>query len=412
MELEKNVTLVDLPAVDTTQDIYIKGFIFPTFSEKYLKPMLEHVGLNVKYYNLNKGNLKRKLEEIKKSENIYTHLTANKYYSFKLFKKVVKKPLIVGGPLPKFRPDLFTEDIVIDNELEEGGLFKLFNLKAPSPWYDKDFRPSNPKKLFKNKSVCKDFSSIILTSRGCPFNCTFCLLGAYHKRVHNRHLFSIKKELELLKKSNSVFIADPSVTLNKFYLQLFDMLKEFKNLKYSLNVRADQLTDKMINKLKRMNIRKLYIGVEYPKNNILCKINKGETVEIIEERLDKLDEEGINYHLSFILGLERDQKEWEDIRKFVRKTSPETVSIHFLIPHPGTKYESLSRDWFKSKSWPFDIQNLVLGKEKAKKLKRQFEGLLGYPQNRYHTITPHNHSKTFKIINKQLSLLERIVTQL
>ncbi|MFQ7801468.1 MAG: hypothetical protein ACLRHW_18480 [Coprobacillus cateniformis] len=51
--MKKQIFLVDLPAVDTVQDIYIKGYICPTFTNRYLRPILEHYGISVKYYNLN-----------------------------------------------------------------------------------------------------------------------------------------------------------------------------------------------------------------------------------------------------------------------------------------------------------------------------------------------------------------------
>ena len=45
------------------------------------------------------------------------------------------------------------------------------------------------------------------------------------------------------------------------------------------------------------------------------------------------------------------------------------------------------------------------------RLKTEISNYFNYPINAYHTITPHDHTETFKIINKKLNELEKIVNE-
>ena len=62
---------------------------------------------------------------------------------------------------------------------------------------------------------------------------------------------------------------------------------------------------------------------------------------------------------------------------------------------------------FKDKEWPYNISNSINNSEN---LKKEIATYFGYPINKYHTITPHNHYETFKIIDKKLEELESAVS--
>lgn len=400
----KKIILVDLPAVDTAQDVYTKGFIFPTFTQKYLKKILEMNDITVYYYNLNNINIKKAIEEINElGAPVYIHLIANKYYSYKIFKKLVKNKLLVGGPLPKFDKKTFNDVTIIDDELEEDGILKYFNIENKNIWNSPVFCPNKIDSNFENKTVKKDFSNIILLSRGCLYKCAFCIHSCYHKQVHVRNIQSIELELNNYRNQNtSIYIADASIGNLRLYNDILNLLSKYKNIKFSMNIRADQINDNTIEKLKNINIDRLYIGVESVNDLELKKYNKGETSNKILEGLELLRKNNINYHLSFIIseGLSN-----ENIKELDKIYKAKTYSFHYYIPYPGTfKYNSI--EYFDDKNWPQKIFDNNLD---IKKLKVKISKYFNYPINNYHTITPHNHINTFKIISKKLEELESCV---
>lgn len=398
------ITIVDLPAIDTTQDVYIKGFIFPTFSEKYLVPLLKFEGIDVTYINLNNVDFEKIDELIDDSSDIYVHLTANKYYSYSLFKKLVNRKILVGGPLPKFRPELFEDQIVIGNELEEEGILEHLGVKRESAWSNESFIPFNPAKNYENKSVENDFSEIVLFNRGCSYNCDFCIHAKYHKSLHRRHIRSIDHELSLYNKNNTkLYIADASIANTKSYQEIFSIMKKYNNISYSMNVRADQISQEFLHNLKEINIDKVYIGVESLDNNKLKLYKKGEKIDQITKSLKLLSENNISYHLSFLIS---DEMNIDEIEEFIKTYNASSYSFHFYIPYPGTHGVVDSSDWFMNRNWPIEIEKL---NKNADLIKDRLCEILEYPKNDYHTITPHNHIETFKLINDKINMFEKIV---
>ena len=47
----------------------------------------------------------------------------------------------------------------------------------------------------------------------------------------------------------------------------------------------------------------------------------------------------------------------------------------------------------------------------VEKMAGEISNYFNYPVNNYHTITPHDHTETFKIINKKLNELEKLVNE-
>jgi len=400
----KKIILVDLPAVDTAQDVYTKGFIFPTFTEKYLKKMLEYSDVEVYYYNLNKCNIKEAIKEINDLNfPVYIHLIANKLYSYNLFKKTIKNQILVGGPLPKFKRDYFNDVIVIEHELEEEGILKFLKLKTKNIWSNPVFCPNSLENNFVNQSVQNDFSNIILLSRGCVYNCSFCLHACYHKKLHVRDIQSVELELNNYKnKKTSVYIADATIGNLKTYGPILKLLTKYKNLSFSMNVRADQINDEFIKIIEKINIDKLYIGVEDIDDKMLKFYNKCETIAQISNALEILKRKNIKYHLSFILS---ENINIEKIKEIDNCFQAETYSFHFYIPYPGT-YGSGDIDVFNERDWPYQVSVKL---NNATELVNQVSGYFNYPINKYHTITPHDHNETFRSINQKLDELEQVV---
>ena len=84
------------------------------------------------------------------------------------------------------------------------------------------------------------------------------------------------------------------------------------------------------------------------------------------------------------------------------------IFILTLTPYPGTLKYNGELEYFNDKNWPNKIYKNDIN---IFKLKKEISNYFNYPVNNYHTITPHDHTETFKIINKKLNELEKLVNE-
>ena len=144
----------------------------------------------------------------------------------------------------------------------------------------------------------------VLTSRGCPFNCTFCAqVGEYRER----DLARVKEEIEhyIAKYGIDMLIFNDN-TLNakkSRFMQVCDIMKEFK-IEWSAAIRADVMDEEMAIAAKASGCTYFVIGIESFRQNRLDRMNKKLRVEDIRRTLDLLHRYKIGYHGNIMLGLD------------------------------------------------------------------------------------------------------------
>jgi anaerobic magnesium-protoporphyrin IX monomethyl ester cyclase len=148
----------------------------------------------------------------------------------------------------------------------------------------------------------------IITTRGCPFKCIFCLPDLLGKGVRYRSADKVIEEIEYLLCEfgiKDVAFWDDTFTVNK--KRVFDicrLIKE-KGLKFvwSAQARADCVTPEMLDAMKRAGCWKLFFGVESLVQKNLDALKKGETVEEIFRAIRWTRKAGIESEASFIFGI-------------------------------------------------------------------------------------------------------------
>ena len=197
----------------------------------------------------------------------------------------------------------------------------------------------------------------IATSRGCPFDCSFCsVTKMFGRRYRERSIESVVDEIERLNPKKLFFYDDnftahPSRT--KEMLEL--MLSRGVVPKWTAQTRADVVKDRELLKLmKRSNCYFLYIGFESVNPATLEEYNKHQSPEEIAESVRILHEHGILTHGMFVFGAENDDADsLRSTMNFALKNHIDTVQFMILTPLPGTSYFTqmeqegrlLTRDW-------------------------------------------------------------------
>ena len=196
----------------------------------------------------------------------------------------------------------------------------------------------------------------ISTSRGCPYDCSFCSVTKMFGRTYRfRSAESIIEEI-LSRKAKTLFFCDDNFTANpvrtKHLLHL--MIKNRIN-DWSCQVRCDVAKDKtLLNLMAQAGCKVVCVGFESVNPMSLEAYQKKQTVADIVTAIQSFHKKKIKIHGMFVLGGEDDTKRtvWETV-KFATKQRIDTIQIMILTPFPGTKiYEALkkqkrifSRDW-------------------------------------------------------------------
>jgi len=198
----------------------------------------------------------------------------------------------------------------------------------------------------------------VMTSRGCPFNCTFCSVTPMFGRHYRfRSTDKVLNELALYR-GRSVFFCDDNFTANparsKELLQ--GMISRKIGLKsWGAQVRVEAARDdELLELMRRAGADIVYIGLESINPATLKRYNKQQTVEDISYGIRRFHQYGLRVHGMFVLGSDSDTVQTiRDTLDFALESKVDTIQFLMLTPLPGTplfeKLEAegrlLTRDW-------------------------------------------------------------------
>ncbi|HMK35153.1 MAG TPA: radical SAM protein [Desulfomonilaceae bacterium] len=204
------------------------------------------------------------------------------------------------------------------------------------------------------------FGEVLMTGRGCPFDCAYCASRTiWGKKVRLRSVSSIIEELHLLREaalaSDSesgcvppherpgrwvVKVVDDTFTVNK--KRTLDLLERIAGsglncFEFTGGVRADTLDETVVQRMREANFRRVTLGVESGSPKILRMVRKGETNEDVKRAIGLLTAVGIRSHAFFMIGFPGEDA--DDIalsKELILDARPDYVEINMVTPYPGT----------------------------------------------------------------------------
>lgn len=240
----------------------------------------------------------------------------------------------IPGLIWKNKNKIILNDIYLEHNLDSLGL---------PAWDLMDIRtyPQAPQgAIFRNWPIAP-----ILTSRGCPYNCTYCAnkLGM-GQVVRSRSINNIIKEVKLLYYTygaRELHIIDDTFTQNKEKVIEFCKILIKNKIKMTIafpnGVRLNTLDKEVLSWLKKAGCYSITVGIESGSDKILKDMRKALTTKIIKEKLDLIKQAKIDAAGFFILGYPTETK--EDIIKtikFAKQLPLKRVHFSAFLPLPGT----------------------------------------------------------------------------
>lgn len=183
------------------------------------------------------------------------------------------------------------------------------------------------------------------TSRGCPFNCTFCSVKAIWGKSYR--FMSAERVLEDIEKlihyygAKSIYFREDHFTLNKHRTESLCnlLLKKNINIKWMCETRVDDLHDYDYVKLMAdAGCVMFYIGVESGSPRMLDFFKKGETVEQFHKAFKNIHSVGIKTYASFILHAPTETSDDRTLtRNLIREIQPSYIGNNIYVGLPGSE---------------------------------------------------------------------------
>jgi len=281
---------------------------------------------------------------------------------------------VVGGIHATFMPDDFAESYVdtiflgyadytfreyIDTLVDGGDIKSIgslgivaegkifFTQEYPVP-VDLDALPLPARHLTrkyrkKYHDSLRNNLALVMTSRGCPYRCTFCACWKLmNGKYVTRSVDSIIEELESLSDDVDIvyFSDDNTVHDVKRAWELCEKIKEH-NIKKKLHMyaRVDLIVKNpdLFQSLKEAGLEYVTVGFEAVSDEGLKKLNKMTTVEINNEAVRILKKLGIYINAHFIIDPGFAAKDFDRLFQYVSDKCLYRPAYPVLTPLPGTE---------------------------------------------------------------------------
>ncbi len=379
--------------------------------------VLEQEGFTVKYVDgaIEKWTENDLIDFLKRDDSdlyiIYTVYLAKEtdLKTLKLIREYKgNMPVIFMGPVPTEIPEMFMRDdnvFVVRGEPEM--TLKEFTLAlqgghSPEGIKSLSFRTNGSIKHNELRSVVNDLDSlplparhlikkgkyynpkigvqpftVVLTSRGCSYKCTYCVpcslsyareleyrctLGR-KPPVRQRSAENVLTEIRQLKKEGyrSIgFIDDQFIWDEQRVLDISKGLEEI-DIEWGCLARADRLNERLVRAFARAKCQYVDIGVESFNQQVLDDIKKDLDVNTIFYAIDLLKKYNITAKINVLIAaspLETEETIKENIR-IIRRLKPDSVMYGITNPFPGTVFNKIARreGWMLFDEYkPVDVQ--------------------------------------------------------
>lgn len=233
------------------------------------------------------------------------------------------------------------------------------------PICDLDSVPFPDYSILKTPSDCAN----VLTTRGCPFRCTFCTTSRMFAPYRQRSVDNVMDEIRMYKKMGFKYMnfEDDNFTADKERAKEIcrRMIAEGLVFKETFFFgRTDLAKDEeLLQLLHDAHLTRVLIGIESLNQKALDRVNKGQNIQDIRDAAKACADHGIRLIASIVLGIDDDSI--EDIHRsvaFAKSVNAYQLQCAILTPYPGTPvYEQfekegrmLTHDWEQ-----FDMMNVT-----------------------------------------------------
>lgn len=245
-----------------------------------------------------------------------------------------------------------------DGELYNNGYARIDDIDS-LPFPDRSF-------LIKELYFCilgkNRMMTTIMSSRGCPFQCTFC--NTPDKVFRYRSPQNVVDEMEYIASTGveEIFFFDDLFNINaERGINICDeILERGINVKWAFRGRVTGISEEFIKKAKQAGCERIQFGIEKATDESLKKVKKASTVKDVISAVNLAKKYGIMCVGNFLLFTPGEcEEDAEEIIKFSLKLKLDHAEYSVFIPYPGTQIyeEGLKSGFFEKDYWAEYVRN-------------------------------------------------------
>ena len=221
--------------------------------------------------------------------------------------------------------------------------------------------------------------TFMLSSRGCPYRCTFCLWPGtmVGRDFRARRPEAVVDEMEHLVKRygvDDIYFDDDTMTIDRDRLLEICRLIQERDLKvhWIAMGRVDTVDEELMSAMRKAGCDNIYLGVESGSQEILKRLKKGTQLSQVEKAFRAARKAGIKTQAFFMLGGPGETKETlKETIDFAIRLDPDNAQFAAAVPYPGTEMyeESIRKGYLKAQTWEdYAARDIVLETETLSRL--------------------------------------------
>ncbi len=188
-------------------------------------------------------------------------------------------------------------------------------------------------------------SVMTITSRGCPYRCSFCVWpqvmhrGRYRVRSPGHVAEEMALFAERFPQVREVVIEDDTFSIDSSRVEEVSeaLLRAGNRLPWTANVRAN-LSLEAMRKMRAAGCRLIIVGYESGAQEILDGVSKGTTVEQNREFASRARRAGLLVHGCFMAGNPGEtERTLEQTFRMAVDLAPDTAQFFPIMAYPGTR---------------------------------------------------------------------------
>lgn len=293
------------------------------------------------------------------------------YALAKIAKSISPAPVVLGGPLSVLGPAILEQvpeiDCLIRGEGEEAGVALLdalffgntpaasipgtvcrtpagINETPPRLLTDIDRGFFLPSEVMPHcHGVQAENFAVLISSRGCPFQCAFCsstVLWQNRVRHHSVDLL-LRYLVDLRRATGAIYFSlrDENFLVNRAHVRAFTEALKQSSLHYLWNAQGSPhlLDDELARTLAEAGCDQIQMGIETIPPRLLTQLNKQGSPPRIAQAIATLRRQAIRPFGYFIYGMDETEDEGAATINFIQSSGLLDAVASPLTLYPGTK---------------------------------------------------------------------------
>ena len=199
-----------------------------------------------------------------------------------------------------------------------------------------------------------------LSSRGCPFTCSYCV-RTYGRKFVKASAAHVVAEVKSAVGNHDIkyfrFMDDTFTASKQRVLDICEGLKQLDGISFSCLTRPNTINAEIAGALREAGCHRIYVGIESGSQKVLDYLKRGYQLESVMKNLREVRSSGLEMVGWFIVGSPVETREdFEQSLKLARELKLEYIAVSTLVPYPNTELYELEKDHIEFSLLPYSCE--------------------------------------------------------